>query len=83
MHKKANESYETLQKVTRNAPDWMRWIAQDKSGTWWGYSVEPLQNFSGWYENEVGVCAMLLETEVEAKDWKNSLQKIDLKLMPC
>ena len=35
-------------------PRWVNWIAQDKSGAWWGYSVEPLRNDHGWYENEVG-----------------------------
>ena len=34
-------------------PDWVRWIAQDSSGAWWGYAVEPLRNDTGWYENEV------------------------------
>lgn len=40
-------------------PGWVKWIAQDRSGTWWGYSVEPLRNDSGWYENEVGDCIRL------------------------
>ena len=31
-------------------PDWVRWVAQDGSGVWWGYSVEPLRNDNGWYE---------------------------------
>jgi hypothetical protein len=35
-------------------PDWVRFIAQDADGSWWGYSVEPLQNHRGWYENELG-----------------------------
>ena len=35
-------------------PAWVRWLAQDSDGTWWGYSVEPLRNDNGWYENEVG-----------------------------
>jgi len=35
-------------------PDWVRWVAQDRSGAWWGYTVEPLRNDKGWHENEVG-----------------------------
>ena len=35
-------------------PAGVRWIAQDSSGAWWGYSVEPLRHDSGWYENEAG-----------------------------
>jgi hypothetical protein len=35
-------------------PEWVRWVAQDADGAWWGYEVEPLQHDNGWYENEVG-----------------------------
>jgi poly(3-hydroxyalkanoate) synthetase len=55
-------------------PDWVQWVAQDSSGAWWGYSVEPLRNDSGWYENEVGDY-VLLSTSQPA-DWPNSLQRI-------
>lgn len=41
------------------APAWVKWVAQDSNGDWWGYSVEPLRNESGWYENEVGRCVRL------------------------
>jgi len=36
------------------APLWVRWIAQDSDGAWWGYEAEPHQGPVGWYENEVG-----------------------------
>lgn len=58
-----------------DAPDWVNWIAQDGSGTWWGYSVEPLRNDTGWYENEVGECIKLGETAPE--NWRKSLYKIN------
>ncbi len=56
-------------------PDWVCWIAQDKTGAWWGYQVEPLQNHQGWYENEVGQIIDLGKDKPNP-DWKNSLQKI-------
>jgi len=56
-------------------PDWVRWVAQDSSGVWWGYSVEPLRNENGWYENEVGNYVRLGMNE--ADDWQQSLKKID------
>lgn len=56
-------------------PVWVRWIAQDSSGFWWGYSVEPLRNDSGWYENEVGECIRLGKTA--ARGWKASLQSVN------
>lgn len=43
-----NISTETIQ------PSWIKWLAQDADGCWWGFEVEPLQNHHGWYENEVG-----------------------------
>ncbi|MDH5388226.1 MAG: hypothetical protein OEY06_07245 [Gammaproteobacteria bacterium] len=55
-------------------PDWVCWIAQDSSGAWWGYSVEPLRNDKGWYENEVGEYALLGTTD--PLDWPNSLKRI-------
>jgi len=54
-------------------PSWVRWIAQDSSGVWWGYSVEPLRHDSGWYENEVGEYIRLGVTEPDG--WENSLIK--------
>lgn len=56
-----------------DVPKHLHWIAQDSSGVWWGYTVEPLRNDTGWYENEVGECVRLGETEPD--DWENSLQK--------
>ena len=33
---------------------WVRWLAQDADGAWWGYEAEPHEGAVGWYENEVG-----------------------------
>ena len=56
-------------------PEWVRWLAQDSDGTWWGYSVEPLRNETGWYENEVGRYVKL--GVADANGWKKSLTKIE------
>ena len=56
-------------------PEWVNWIAQDSSGVWWGYSVEPLRNDNGWYENEVGKYVRLGINE--ANNWQQSLTRID------
>ena len=56
-------------------PGWVNWIAQDESGVWWGYSVEPLRNDRGWYENEVGDYIRLGKTD--AGNWPSSLQKVN------
>lgn len=45
-----------------DVPAWVRFIAQDADGSWWGYSVEPLQNHRGWYENELGEHVRLKKT---------------------
>jgi hypothetical protein len=57
-------------------PEWVNWIAQDSDGTWWGFQVEPLENHRGWYENEVGRCIRLGQTEANPQ-WKNSLKQAD------
>ena len=54
-------------------PDWVNWIAQDEDGAWWEYSVEPLRNDRGWYENEVGGYLYLGLTE--PTDWTGSLAR--------
>ena len=55
-----------------NVPEWVRFIAQDSDGSWWGYSVDPLQNHRGWYENELGQNVKLLQGKVVG-DWRDSL----------
>jgi hypothetical protein len=56
-------------------PDWVRWIAQDADGAWWGYECEPLQHDHGWYENEVGRTVKLLSAAVNTR-WHLTLEKI-------
>ena len=56
-------------------PDWVRWLAQDSSGAWWGYSVEPLRNDKGWYENEVGEYILIGSTN--PNNWPNSLKQVN------
>lgn len=55
-------------------PAWVRWIAQDSSGAWWGYSVEPLRHDSGWYENEAGRYVSL--GKGSPRDWLHSLRTV-------
>ena len=59
-----------------NLPQWVKWIAQDADGAWWGYSVEPLEFSDGWYENEVGQ-RVKIEHAKANPDWINSLTKIN------
>lgn len=56
-------------------PAWVNWVAQDENGSWWGFSVEPLQYDQGWYENEVGSYILLKKTEPN-KNWQHSLHRI-------
>jgi hypothetical protein len=53
-------------------PAWVRWLAQDADGAWWGYEAEPNQQDYGWYENEVGRIA-LLGKGVPPADWEATL----------
>lgn len=62
------------QKLPFEIPAWVNWIAQDESGAWWGYSVEPLRNDRGWYENEVGQNLYL--GEAEPINWTRSLRRV-------
>lgn len=55
-----------------SVPDWVRFIAQDSDGSWWGYSVEPLENHRGWYENELGK-NIKLTSSAPVKEWRKCL----------
>jgi len=55
-------------------PGWINWIAQDADGAWWGYSVEPLQHDTGWYENEVGD-RIKLSQDIPNPEWRQSLRR--------
>lgn len=55
-------------------PEWVRWLAKDSDGSWRGYSVEPLRNDNGWYENEVGRYVRLGVDDL--KGWDKSLTAV-------
>ncbi len=59
-----------------NYPRWVNWVAQDADGSWWGFSVEPLEHTSGWYENEVGQYQLLYK-DPPNPDWKKTLRKVN------
>ena len=54
-------------------PSWVRWIAQDKSGAWWGFEHEPNEGDSFWYENEVGHYAKLAHDSPNLQ-WRMTLE---------
>jgi len=56
-------------------PDWVCWLAQDASGSWWGFEVEPNQGHNFWYENEVGRCLKLF-SGVKNSEWQSTLKKV-------
>lgn len=58
-------------------PDWVRWLAQDADGQWWGYEVEPNMKHDGWYENELGRY-IKLNNSGRNPDWAASLRPVPL-----
>ena len=56
-------------------PKAANWLAQDASGTWWAYEVEPLLFDKGWYENELGD-RWLITKDNPPKDFKQQLIKL-------
>ncbi len=56
-------------------PPWVRWIAQDADGAWWGYSVEPLAAHDHWYENEVGRY-IALGRGTPNPEWESTLRQV-------
>lgn len=56
-------------------PDWVKWLAQDADGHWWGYEVQPQEFSQGWYENELGRRICLKKSSQNPK-WANTLIKL-------
>jgi hypothetical protein len=57
-------------------PPWVRWIAQDRNGAWWGFEHEPNEGAASWYENEVGRYQKLSE-EGGNPNWRHTLKRVD------
>ena len=66
---------EKIKPHSNQFPAWMRWLAQDEDGKWWGYEHEPHMADISWYENEVGRSA-LVNLACRSINWKKSLKKI-------
>lgn len=53
-------------------PAWVRWLAQDADGAWWGFEAEPHPGDVAWYENEVGRYRRLAD-DAPNPDWRKTL----------
>lgn len=60
---------------TEKIPCWVRWIAQDADGCWWGFEAEPNQSNCAWYENEIGRYIKLAKEE-SVISWRTSLRRM-------
>lgn len=67
-----------MQHESDQIPEWVRWMAQDADGNWWGYEIEPQEHYSGWYENELGRSIHLKSDDPNTK-WKNTLTSLRAK----
>ncbi|MDH5545698.1 MAG: hypothetical protein OEZ43_08900 [Gammaproteobacteria bacterium] len=69
-----SEDINTL--INSLVPDWANWVAQDEDGYWWAFEAEPHIADISWYENEVGRCIRLIQTE-SISHWRETLFTID------
>lgn len=56
-------------------PVWVKWLAQDADGAWWGFEHEPHMHDTGWYENELGRY-IRLESGSANCQWRETLHKV-------
>jgi hypothetical protein len=66
----------SLQRTQQNCPPWVRWLAQDQDGAWWGFEHEPNEGDTAWYENELGRY-VLLGRGAPNEDWRQSLHRLE------
>jgi len=71
----------TLQQLRWLCPPWVRWLAQDRDGAWWGYEHEPNEGDIGWYENEVGRYVLLGKTAANTQ-WRQCLHRLESDTTP-
>ena len=64
-----------LQQLKPLCPTWVRWLAQDRDGAWWGFEHEPNEGDVSWYENEVGRYLKLAQGEVNPR-WRQALYRV-------
>ena len=60
-------------------PEWVRWLAQDANGEWWGYEVQPAKNALGrpsWDRIDFFYRACLIYVGKENEEWKDSLMRV-------
>ena len=63
----------------KDAPEWVMWIAQDKSGIWFGYDNKPDLLAEEWGRigatrfDDFGSC-ILLERGKQSRKWRNTLE---------
>jgi hypothetical protein len=69
---------ETLsrQALQQRCPSWVRWIAQDADGAWWGFEHEPNEGGYSWYENEVGRY-LKLAMGAPNPGWRESIHRLE------
>jgi hypothetical protein len=72
MTRRPNPSLEQLRPL---CPPWVRWLAQDRDGAWWGFEHEPNEGDSSWYENEVGRYVRL-ERGPANPEWRKALYRV-------
>ena len=56
-------------------PYWAKWMAQDKSGVWYWYSLKPFVRPAGWWASPNGVSEIAYKS-TPATDWKKTLYKV-------
>ncbi|MGD8590587.1 MAG: hypothetical protein PVG22_17325 [Chromatiales bacterium] len=65
----------SVEQLRQRCPPWVRWLAQDQNGAWWGYEHEPNEGDISWYENEVGRY-LLLGKGTPNQNWRRALHRL-------
>lgn len=53
----------------------LNWIAQNSTGVWWGFEIEPVLGADDW-ENQNNGMKIMLKEEASNENWKDTLQKL-------
>ena len=58
-------------------PEWVRWVAQDKNGEWWGYGARPKKVGVVWREPPEDLRSIHLGHGLPNPNWKDELYELE------
>lgn len=64
-----------MAELETSCPMWVKYIAQDKDGAWYGYECYPSFNGQEWIPTDNGVMVHIMDGE-SSEDWQDKVYEV-------